>query len=98
MSQEERNLVYMTPEEFANIILQSLYDGEYFKEGELAHPEDLMYNFESMARTIVTTMNHFQSKVMRSRAVDKKAMMQTGNLSKGDKEDSYSEWKYRAFK
>lgn len=98
MSQEERNLVYMTPQEFADIILQSLYDGEYFEEGELAHPEDLMYNFESMARTIVTTMNHFQSKVMRSRAEDKMAVMQTGNLSKSTQKENYSEWKYRMFK
>lgn len=43
---------YMTTQEFANLVVESLASTNYFKKDELAHPEDIVSAFVSQAEAI----------------------------------------------
>lgn len=43
---------YMTTEEFATLVVDSLEEQNYFKKGERAHPEDIVIAFTSTAESI----------------------------------------------
>lgn len=95
----------MTTREFANLVLQSLEDQGYFKEGEVAHPADIASAFSAVGETIGTTMSWAISAQHSASIEEKKAMMQAENLQKTFTQDSgagtatenlgYSEWKIR---
>jgi hypothetical protein len=48
----ERPAWYMTTDEFANLIVESLHEQNYFKKGERVHPEDIVAAFTSTAESI----------------------------------------------
>jgi hypothetical protein len=96
--------LYMTTREFADLVVEALDKQNYFKAGDVAHPEDIAVAFSTVGETIGTAMywaikqEHGNKK--------KNAVMQTGNLRKNalpvDDEIaplaqenglSYSEWK-----
>lgn len=43
---------YMTPQEFAEVIVDCLEEQNYFKRNEKAHPEDIVIAFTSQAEAI----------------------------------------------
>lgn len=43
---------YMTTSEFAQLVIDSLHEQNYFKKGERAHPEDIVIAFTSQAEAI----------------------------------------------
>lgn len=43
---------YISPRELADLVIQSLENQGYFKADELAHPEDLVVAFTSVAESI----------------------------------------------
>lgn len=43
---------YMTPEEFAGIVLDSMEELNYFKRDEKAHPEDICISFVTQAEAV----------------------------------------------
>lgn len=70
---------YVTPEEFADIIIQALEQTSHFKRNEAAHPEDLVFAFISHAEAIALGMSAVGQKVYKS---EKKAVMTPTNLKK----------------
>jgi hypothetical protein len=48
----ERPAWYMTTDEFAKLVVDSLDEQNYFKKGELVHPEDIVIAFTSTAESI----------------------------------------------
>ena len=99
---------YMTTEEFADLVVQSLEVTHHFKRGELVHPEDIVSAFVTAAETIGIGAGAAGKKVW---AAEKKAVMETGNLRKAalpqddeiapyvESQDDflgYSEWKHKS--
>jgi hypothetical protein len=99
--------IYMTPREFADLVLRSLDEQNYFGKDEVAHPEDIANAFSTVGDTIGTAMSWAISEEHRTSTGSEKknAVMQTGDLRKnlsneGEKGlDSlgYSEWKRRGY-
>ena len=84
---------YVTPQEFAEIVVQALEQTTHFDRNEAAHPEDIVIAFISHAEAVALGMSAVGRKMNNG---EKKAVMQTGNLKKShDNENGYSESKYR---
>lgn len=49
--------LYMTTEEFAEIIIDTLHEQNYFKKGKKSHPADIVIAFVSTAETIASTVD-----------------------------------------
>lgn len=43
---------YMTTQEFADLVVDTLEDSGYFKKTDLCHPEDIVVAFTSVAEAI----------------------------------------------
>jgi hypothetical protein len=71
--------LYMNSREFADLVVQILHEQNYFKNDEVAHPQDIAIAFSTIAETIGTTMSWAISQDHKDR---KNAIMQTGNLRK----------------
>lgn len=71
--------LYMTTRELADLVIEALHEQNFFKKGEVAHPQDIAYAFSTVAETIGTTMSWAISQEHNDK---KNAVMQTGNLSK----------------
>lgn len=89
---------YMTPREFADLVVQSLETTNHFRHDEPAHPEDIVIAFVTQAEAIAIGAGAAGRKVHNK----KNAVMQTGDLKKANgtadsQEDflGYSEWKYK---
>ncbi len=76
------NNLYMTTEEFAAIIVDSLDEQNYFKKGTKNHPSDMAVSFISTAETIAATMEWAIKRVHDINLDQKMALLRTGNLSK----------------
>lgn len=74
--------LYMTTEEFAAMIVDTLHDQNYFKKGKKNHPSDIAISFVSTAETIAATMEWAIKKVHDINLDQKMALLRTGNLSK----------------
>lgn len=48
----EKPAWYITTEEFANLVIDSLDEQGFFKKGETAHPEDIVVAFTTTAESI----------------------------------------------
>lgn len=89
---------YVTPEEFAEIVIQALEQTTHFNRNEAAHPEDIVVAFTSHAEAVALGMSAAGRKMHNA---EKKAVMQTGNLRKAtdgtatEYGNDYSESKYR---
>jgi hypothetical protein len=69
----------MTPQEFADLVVDALETTNHFKRGEQAHPEDLVIAFVTQAEAIAIGAGAVGRKVSEG---EKKAVMETGNLRK----------------
>lgn len=58
---------YMTPEEFASVILDSLEESNYFKRNEKAHPEDICISFVTQAEAVAKGAGFVIKKVAQTR-------------------------------
>ena len=74
--------LYMTTEEFAAIIVDTLHEQNYFKKGNKNHPSDMAISFISTAETIAATMEWAIKKIHDINLDQKMAVLRTGNLSK----------------
>ena len=73
---------YLTPQEFANIIVDSLEDNNYFKRDEKAHPVDIEAAFSTTATAIAHAIDAIGKKIHDAEKAEKIAMMQTKDLKK----------------
>lgn len=48
----EKPAWYMTTEEFASLVVDSLDEQGFFKKGETAHPEDIVVAFTTTAESL----------------------------------------------
>jgi len=92
---------YMTTQEFADLVVQSLEVTNHFKRDERVHPEDIVAAFVTAAETIGIGAGAAGKKMW---AAEKRAVMETGDLKKIDDSESqddflgYSEWKAKGLK
>ena len=78
---------YLTPQEFADIIVDSLESNNYFKRDEKAHPVDIEAAFSTTASAVATAIDAIGKKMheeSKRTASEKHAMMQTKNLKKAE--------------
>ena len=100
----ERPKWYLTPKEFAELVVESLETTNHFKQNERVHPEDLVIAFVTQAEAIAIGAGA----VGRKMHGKKNAVMETGNLSKylpppataetgsiSDEELGYSEYRHK---
>ena len=75
---------YLTPQEFADIIVDSLESNNYFKRDEKAHPVDIEAAFSTTAVAVAHAIDAIGKKIYESEKGEdrKKAMMEPTNLSK----------------
>jgi hypothetical protein len=74
---------YLTPQEFADIIVYSLEENNYFKRDEKAHPVDIESAFSTTASAIAHAIDAVGKKMHEAeKAAEKKAMMESTNLRK----------------
>jgi hypothetical protein len=74
---------YLTPQEFADIIVDSLEDNNYFKRDEKAHPVDIEAAFSTTASAIAHAIDAIGKKIYDAeKAAEKKAMMEPTDLRK----------------
>ena len=76
------NNLYMTTEEFAAMVVDTLDEQNYFKKGTKNHPADIVIAFTSTAETIAATMEWAIKKIHDINLDQKMALLRTGNLSK----------------
>jgi hypothetical protein len=72
--------LYMTTREFADLVVEALNEQNYFKHGDVAHPQDIAYAFSTVGETIGSALywaikNEHESN-------KKNAVMETGSLRK----------------
>lgn len=99
---------YITPQEFADLVVESLERTNHFKRGERAHPEDIVIAFVTQAEAIAIGAGAAGRKIYE--ASKKNAVMSPGNLRKialpqdheiaphVESQDDflgYSEWKHK---
>jgi hypothetical protein len=95
--------LYMTPREFADLVVEALYEQSYFKEDEVAHPGDIAIAFSTVGETVGTTMSWaIRNEKISNVSQEKLGYMQTGSLKKSadsnipptsTESNNYSEWK-----
>ena len=76
---------YLTPQEFADIIVDSLEQNNYFKRDEKAHPADIEAAFSTTASAVATAIDAIGRKIheeSKRTASEKHAMMQPKDLKK----------------
>lgn len=71
---------YMTPREFADIVVESMEVTNHFKSDETAHPEDLVIAFVTLAEAVALGAGAAGRKV--HRATKKEAVMNAADLRK----------------
>ena len=78
--------LYMTTEEFADMVVQALHDQNYFKKGGKHHPGDIVIAFTSAAESIASALEWAitqEGKVRKEQEKKQKsAMMRTSTLAK----------------
>ena len=76
--------LYMTTEEFADMVVQALHDQDYFKKDSKNHPGDIVIAFTSAAESIAAALEWAISREHEVKKAQKRkqAVMQTSTLSK----------------
>lgn len=82
MSNWEKPVWYLTPQEFADIVVSSLEENNYFKRDEKAHPEDIEAAFSTTATAVAHAIGAVGKKIHEAGKNNKKAMMQSTSLKK----------------
>lgn len=57
---------YMTVDEFATLIANTVYDCGYFKKGDLAHPEDIDAAFSSVSTAVARGIGYAGKKISKA--------------------------------
>ena len=76
---------FMTPQEFADIIIETMHEGNYFKKDQKAHPVDLEVAFSAAAFAIAMGIDAIARKNIKSNPYN--FNLDSHNIS------NYSEWK-----
>jgi hypothetical protein len=92
---------YVTPEEFAELVVQALEQTNHFNRNEPGHPEDIVIAFTSHAEAVALGMGAAGRKMYQS---EKQAIMKPKDLKKLleeshehlDDDEDYSESKWKA--
>lgn len=71
---------YMTTQEFADLVVESLAQTNHFRKDERAHPEDIVIAFTTQAEAIALGVGAAGKKIYEAK--NKKAVMETKNLRK----------------
>jgi hypothetical protein len=74
--------LYMTTEEFAAMIVDTLDEQNYFKKGTKNHPVDIVIAFVSTAETIASTIDWAIGKEQSVKLKEKLGVMANGDLNK----------------
>jgi hypothetical protein len=83
MSNWKKPAWYLTPEEFAKIIVDSLEENNYFKHDEKAHPVDIEAAFSTTASAIAHAIDAIGKKMYEEeKQTEKQAMMMPKDLKK----------------
>jgi len=82
MTEWKKPVWYLTPQEFAEIIVDSLEDNNYFKRDEKAHPVDIEAAFSTTANAIAHAIDAVGKKMYDAEKSEKKAMMTNKDLQK----------------
>jgi hypothetical protein len=82
MSDWKKPAWYLTPQEFADIIINSLEDNNYFKRNEKAHPVDIEAAFSTTASAVAHAIDAVGKKIHDAEKSKKKAMMTNTDLQK----------------
>jgi len=82
MSDWNKPAWYLTPQEFANIIIDSLEENNYFKRDEKAHPVDIESAFSTTASAVAHAIDAVGKKIYDAEKAGKKAMMMPKDLNK----------------
>jgi hypothetical protein len=82
MTEWKKPAWYLTPQEFADIIVNSLEDNNYFKRNEKAHPVDIEAAFSTTASAVAHAIDAVGKKIHDAEKADKKAMMTNKDLQK----------------
>jgi hypothetical protein len=80
------NNLYMTTEEFAAMIVDTLDDQNYFKKGTKNHPADIVAAFVTTAETIGAAMDWAIDKQSAAKLREKLGVMSNGDLNKNTSE------------
>jgi hypothetical protein len=72
--------LYMTTREFADLVVEALNEQNYFKHGEVAHPQDIAFAFSTVGETIGSAL--YWAIKQEHESNKKNAVMKTGNLRK----------------
>lgn len=98
--------LYMTTREFADLVIDTLNDQNYFKHGDTAHPQDIAHAFTTVAETIGNAMAWA---IKQEADYRKETVLKVGDLKKsgatlpmdeeiapniGYSEFGYGEWKH----
>jgi hypothetical protein len=82
---------YVTPQEFADLVVETMEEIGYFKADEFHHPEDICISFQTVSEAIAKGMGYAGKRMhdatKEAEAAMKRAMMQTGNLKKSLPDD-----------
>jgi chaperonin GroEL (HSP60 family) len=73
---------YLTPQEFAEIIINSLEDNNYFKRDEKAHPVDIESAFSTTASAVAHAIDAVGKNIHNAEKPKKKALVMPTNLQK----------------
>lgn len=84
MSNWEKPVWYLTPQEFADIIVDSLEENNYFKRDEKAHPVDIEAAFSTTAVAIAHAIDAVGKKIYQESKKNKKGMMEATSIKKVD--------------
>lgn len=82
MSNWKKPAWYLTPQEFADIVVESLEENNYFKRDELAHPGDIEAAFSTTASAVAHAIGAVGKKIYDAERAEKKAMMIPKDLQK----------------
>jgi len=56
----------VTVEEFVNVVVESMYEAGYFRQGQNYHPEDIASTFGTVATSVAAGMAYSSRKAMRT--------------------------------
>lgn len=76
---------YMTPQEFADLIVETLQESNYFKKDQKAHPVDIEAAFSTVAFAIASGIDAIARKNIRSNSYS--FNLESHNIN------NFSEWK-----
>lgn len=77
--------LYMSTEEFAELIVSALHEQDYFKRGTKHHPGDIAYSFTCLGESMAVALSWAISKEGEAKNLhDKNAIMVPSNLKKSE--------------